>query len=86
MTSNELTCKQLVELVTDYLELALSEEERARFEQHLQACGKCRAHISQVQVTVKALHILPKQAFPPADRSELLDLFQRWKGGSLTTE
>lgn len=86
MTSDELTCKQLVELVTDYFELALSEQERMRFEQHLQECGKCRAHISQCQGTIKALHLLPKPALPPADRSELLDLFQRWKGGSLTAE
>ena len=38
MTAAELTCQELVELVSDYLEGALSPEDRRRFEEHLAGC------------------------------------------------
>jgi len=38
----ELTCRALVELVTDYLEDALPAEDRRRVEEHLATCPRCR--------------------------------------------
>jgi anti-sigma factor RsiW len=84
--TKDLTCKELVELVTDYFELALSEGERARFEEHLQQCGRCQAHVGQMQRAARAVRQLPREAIAPAARAELLDIFRLWRGGALAAE
>ena len=75
-----LTCRELVELVTDYLEGALPESERARFEAHIAGCD--------------ALHRIPRAdagrrsgssgtiepgALDPDVERELLAAFRDWK-------
>ncbi|MDQ5874162.1 MAG: zf-HC2 domain-containing protein, partial [Actinomycetota bacterium] len=45
----ELTCRELVELVTDYLEGGLTPEDRMRFEEHLLICEGCSAYVDQVR-------------------------------------
>ena len=47
-----LSCRELVELVTDYLEGALSAAERERFEEHVAACDGCEAHLEQIRATI----------------------------------
>src|SRR5687768_9260249 len=54
-TSPELTCQELVELVTDYLEGALPPAERARVDEHLAACEGCRAYLAQMQATLEVV-------------------------------
>jgi anti-sigma factor RsiW len=48
-----MSCQELVELVTDYLEGALSPGERARFEAHLAECSGCRAYLEQMRTTLR---------------------------------
>ena len=79
MSLNDLTCKELVELVTEYLEGALSADERARFETHLQGCGGCRAYVEQMRQTVRALGRLTEEAISEETKQELLQLFHDWK-------
>lgn len=50
-----MSCQELVELVTDYLEGALSEEDRARFDEHLAECAGCRAYLAQMRGTLRAV-------------------------------
>jgi hypothetical protein len=63
MTPTEMTCHELVELVTTYLEGAMPPEERVRFEAHRQGCRGCETYVSQVRLTVSVLG----QLRPPAD-------------------
>ncbi len=79
MTLPEITCRELAELVTEYLELALSEAERARFEDHLHACGACQRYVSQVRVTIRSVHAIPRPAITPDERGRLAELFERWR-------
>jgi len=58
----ELTCKELVELVTDYLEGALSAETRKRFDDHLEGCPFCRIYLEQMRQTIGALGQLSDEA------------------------
>jgi anti-sigma factor RsiW len=51
--ATDLTCRELVELVTDYLEGALPAHERARFEAHLGECDACVAYVEQMRTTVR---------------------------------
>jgi anti-sigma factor RsiW len=49
---SHMTCQELVELVTDYLEGALSREDAARFEEHLATCPGCEVYLEQVLTTI----------------------------------
>ena len=84
MTRAEMTCEELAELVTAYLDGALPPEERARFEGHRQACPVCETHVAQVRLTVAALGQLRPAADAPlsgdahrsAESQRRLDLFR----------
>jgi anti-sigma factor RsiW len=75
----ELTCKELVDLVTDYLEQRLSAPDRARFDEHLAACPYCTTYLEQMRQTVRTLGCLPEDSIPPAALDELLGHFKRWR-------
>jgi anti-sigma factor RsiW len=75
----ELTCKELVELVTDYLEGALPESERARFDAHLGECPYCRTYLEQMRQTVALVGRLTEETIPPDARDDLLQRFRKWK-------
>jgi anti-sigma factor RsiW len=75
----ELTCQELVELVTDYLEERLPAAERARFEAHLADCSACRTYLEQMRQTVQALGMLPEDSLSPAARDALLAAFRDWQ-------
>jgi anti-sigma factor RsiW len=77
--AREMTCKELVELVTDYLEGALPPATRARFDEHLAACPFCTIYLEQMRQTVKTLGALPEASIPPAALDALLGHFRRWR-------
>jgi anti-sigma factor RsiW len=58
----ELSCRELVELVTDYLEGVLTAAERMRFEAHLSECDGCEAYLEQMLLTIRALRLLREPA------------------------
>jgi len=78
-----LTCQELVELVTDYLEGNLSPADRSRFEQHLSGCTACRNYLSQMRQTIKLVGRLTPDDLPAAEQEELLQLFRNWKSNPL---
>jgi anti-sigma factor RsiW len=75
----ELTCQELVELVTDYFEDALSARDRARFERHIAGCPHCTTYLEQMRITIRVLGRLPTETVSPDARDELLHAFQEWK-------
>ena len=75
----QLSCRELVELVTDYLESALSKEERARFERHIGSCGGCRVYLEQMRITIEQLGHLPEDALSADAERELLEAFRGWR-------
>lgn len=80
MIDRGLTCRELVELVTDYLEGALTPSERVRFELHISICADCTTYLDQMRATVAAVGKLPAESIPPASRDELLRAFRDWHG------
>ena len=78
---DELSCRELVELVTDYLENALPPAERVRFEAHLVACPGCQTYLEQMRQTIDVLGRVTEESLEPAARDQLLDLFRTWKRG-----
>jgi anti-sigma factor RsiW len=71
-----LTCKELTELVTDYLEGRMSFMERVSFHLHLGMCDRCRAYLRQMKLTVKTLGKLPDEPIPAGVRDELMVRFR----------
>jgi anti-sigma factor RsiW len=75
----DLTCRELVELVTDYLEGALDRRTRARFERHISGCDYCTEYIAQIRETVRLTGMLREDQLEPRAREELLAAFRTWK-------
>ena len=73
-----LTCQDLVELVTDYLEGALSDTDRARFEEHIALCPMCQVHLEQLRTTIRELGRLREQDIDPAVLAEMQVRFRYW--------
>lgn len=76
----EMTCRELVELVTEYLEGTLPPAERARFEAHLRECDGCTTYLEQMRQLIAALGRLAEEAIPEEARRRLLQAFRDWKG------
>lgn len=79
---DELTCAELVMLVTEYLDGALSPEDRARFQEHADACPDCGDHLEQMRITIAAAGRLREEQVPAPARAALLDAFRDWKRGA----
>ena len=78
-SEQELTCKELVEIITDYLEDALSSVDRGRFDAHLANCPFCRTYVEQMRATVRALGHVPEESVSPDALEALREHFRRWR-------
>lgn len=76
---SELHCNELVEIVTAYLEGAMSSSELVRFEGHIAACKGCRNYLEQMRHTIRAVGTLTEETIAPEARNTLLILFRNWK-------
>jgi anti-sigma factor RsiW len=77
-----LTCRELVELVSDYLEEELPVAERSRFEAHLTGCPHCAAYLRQMRETLHLLGELTDEAMSPRAEAELRRAFRDWQTGA----
>jgi predicted anti-sigma-YlaC factor YlaD len=75
---HELVCREVVELVSDYLEDAMTELDRALFEEHLAMCDGCSAYLEQMRVTLRVAGALAPEAVDPAVCAHLVDAFRGW--------
>ena len=77
--ARELPCQEVVEMVTDYLEGALSPADRRRFEKHLEGCVHCTEYLAQMRETIRLAGRITPEDLTPQMRSDLTDLFHRWR-------
>ena len=77
---NQITCREIVELVTEYLEGALTADARARFEQHLLACDGCAMYLDQIRETIRIAGKLTEAALAPDQKEALMTAFRSWRG------
>jgi anti-sigma factor RsiW len=75
----DLVCQQAVEMVTDYLEGALSRSERRRFEKHLAGCPLCTEYLAQIRETIRVAGRVTPEDLTPQMRDDLTDLYRRWR-------
>ena len=74
-----MNCRTLVELVTDYLEGALADDEVAAIEEHLADCEGCTSFLEQMRTTIRVTGSLHEDRIPTAVREPLLQAFRSWR-------
>jgi predicted anti-sigma-YlaC factor YlaD len=75
-SDRHVSCQEVVELVSDYLEGALTPDEAALFEQHLNFCDGCDGYVDQVRTTIATVGRIEQEEVPPAMRQKLLAAFR----------
>ena len=81
MIGRDLTCKELVELVTGYLDGSLRGRRRRRFEAHLSSCDGCTRYLAQMAATIRATGALTEEQVTDEQRTVLLATFRDWTSG-----
>jgi predicted anti-sigma-YlaC factor YlaD len=79
----DIRCHQIVELVTDYLEGALDEADRTRFEMHIIVCRGCENYLEQMRRTADVVGDAPPDEPDPEQMEELLEAFRSWRRRTL---
>ena len=79
IATKDIVCQQAVELVTDYLEGALSRRDRRRFEAHLRACPNCTAYLEQIRMTIELTGAIEPDDLTPEAKADLTELYRRWR-------
>jgi anti-sigma factor RsiW len=77
--NDEMTCRELVEVVSDYLEGRLPAGDKRRLEEHLRECPYCVAYIDQMRQTIAALGELTEESISPETRGALREAFRGWR-------
>jgi anti-sigma factor RsiW len=74
-----ISCQEVVELVTDYLDRALPAEEASLFEQHINFCDGCDWYLDQMRTTISSVGRITEEEVPLETRAKLLTAFREWK-------
>ncbi len=78
---HDLACHQAEELVTAYLEGALSRSDRRRYEKHLAVCPHCTEYLVQIRETIRLAGRLTAEDLSPRMRDDLTEVYRRWRAG-----
>lgn len=79
MSAQGLTCHEMVEIITDYLEEALLPEDRRRVEEHLAICDGCTTYLEQMRETIRLTGMLSEEQIPEEHKRQLLHAFREWR-------
>ena len=77
--SRDLSCAEVVELVTEYLEGGLAAHDRERFEEHLGFCDWCVTYLEQMRQTSEITGPLREEDIDPGPKEALIEAFRGWK-------
>jgi len=74
-----LSCREIVQLATEYLEGALPVQDRLRFERHIAICPACRGFLAQMRETHRLSGQVTEESLSPEAREVLLSAFRDWE-------
>jgi anti-sigma factor RsiW len=77
----ELSCREVVEILGDYLKGAMAPHDRARLEEHLADCEGCASYLEQLRTSIRLSGRLPEEAVAPETPAPLLEAFRAWPRG-----
>ena len=78
MSDRALTCHEVIEIITDYLEGALPVDDRRRVEEHLAICDGCTTYLEQMRETIRLTGMLTEEQIPENQKRDLLEAFRTW--------
>lgn len=78
----DLVCRQVITLLTDYIDDALPPPTRERLEAHLAVCPHCTEYLAQLRATIRAAQLIDVDAIDEATKNDLVDLYRRWRAES----
>ena len=78
MSERGLTCHEVIDIITEYLEDALPAEERRRVEEHLAICDGCTAYLETLRETIRLTGMLTEEQIPSEQKQQLLEAFRDW--------
>jgi anti-sigma factor RsiW len=81
-----ISCKEFVELVTEYFDGALSQDDVRRFEHHIEECFWCGRYLEQMRVTIETVGRIDEESISPDAKDSLLHAFRDWTAGRQATE
>lgn len=81
MSENAITCREMVELMSDYLDGALPAPVRVRFETHLAGCTGCANALDQLRTTIRVAADLREERLADEQRELLRAVFRDWRRG-----
>jgi anti-sigma factor RsiW len=76
---DHVTCQEVVELVTGYVERTLPAEQASLFEQHVNFCDGCHWYLQQMRTTIATVGSITEEDVPPEAKDRLLAAFREWK-------
>jgi anti-sigma factor RsiW len=78
--NDEFSCQEMTEVVTSYLDDALSPDEQQRYERHLSYCVGCSTYLEQMRETIRQTAMVPREeSLPRALRDEIVAQFRKLK-------
>jgi anti-sigma factor RsiW len=79
-SADHLSCQEVVELVTEYLDGSLSAEDASLFEQHINFCEGCVWYVDQLRTTVETVGEVREEDISPEAKERLMGAFREWRG------
>ena len=79
MSEQALTCHEVIELLSNYIDGALSDDERRRVDEHLALCDGCTTYLEQMRETIRLSGLVTEEQVPEDDKAALLAAFRDWR-------
>jgi anti-sigma factor RsiW len=78
VSDRALTCHEVIEIITEYLEGALPADDRRRVEEHLAICDGCTTYLEQMRETIRLTGMLTEEQIPEDQKRDLVEAFRTW--------
>jgi predicted anti-sigma-YlaC factor YlaD len=79
MSDRALTCHEVIDLLSDYIEGAMSTDDRRRVDEHLALCDGCETYLDQMRESIRLTGMVPKDDVPDEQKTALLSAFRDWR-------
>ena len=77
--AEHMSCQEVVDLVTEYLDDSLPADEASLFEQHVNFCEGCAWYLDEIRSTIAAVGRVTEEDLPEETRDKLLVAFRDWR-------
>jgi anti-sigma factor RsiW len=79
MSRQALTCHEVIELLSNYIEGALSADEHHRVDEHLALCDGCATYLEQMREAIRLSGMVSEEQVPDDEKTALLAAFRDWR-------